>query len=134
MILDLEETFLVGEDTFFESVFPDSSHGVVFEDDLNSGYLYAVETKSDTIFLDAVYIYNVANVIDKEKPCKLQIKWTDNGQFASLLINNYCHAIFDFKNKNGYCRTAFPDSNGDWAERKKLTDDLITDLLKEHYD
>lgn len=133
MILDLEETFIVGEDTFFDSISPASSFGVVFEDDLTTGYFYAIDKQSDINILDALHIYNVANVVDKDKPSKIQIFWTDNGEIASLLINNYCHAIFDFYNKAGYCRNAFPESNREWAQvnNRKLTDELISILLEE---
>ena len=136
MILDLEDTFTVGEDTFFGSTSPTSSYGVVFEDDLSTGYFYAIDVSQGQKIMDAVHIYNVANVTDKAKPCIIKIAWTDDGHVASLLINNYCHAIFDFENKEGYCRTAFPDTNGDWAlnaDRKitnrKLTDKIITEKL-----
>lgn len=132
MILELEEEFIVGEDTFLDSVSPDSSHGVVFEDDLKTGYFYAIGRMPGQEVLDAVHIYDVDNVEDKATPCNIKIAWTDDWQFASLLINNYCHAIFDFKNKVGYSRNAFPPANGKWKNqnaRIELTDDLIDELL-----
>ncbi|AYL97402.1 DUF2251 domain-containing protein [Mucilaginibacter celer] len=134
MILDLEGTLTVGEDCAFKSMSPVSSFGVVFEDDTNTGYLYAIDNNPnlEMMILDAVHIYNVADVTDKQKPCSIKIAWTDDGQFASLLINNYCHAIFDFKNQLGYCRNAFPPPNGEWSdagERIPLTDQLINELL-----
>ncbi|MCO5945659.1 DUF2251 domain-containing protein [Mucilaginibacter flavidus] len=134
MILDLEETFTVGEDTFFSSISPTSPFAVVFEDDLTTGYFYALNNRKSQKILDAVHIYNVANVVDKHKPSLIQIIWTDDGQIASLMINHYCHAMFDFQNKSGYCRNAFPDSNGEWAQTdsRKLTDELIAKLLNEH--
>ena len=132
MILELEKTFTVGHDTFFESVSPTSLFGVTFEDDLTTGYFYAVDTKSDLQILDALHIYNVADVIDKDKPSKIQIAWSDNGKIASLLINSYCHAIFDFENKTGYCRNGFPESNGKWTkvQERTLTDDLINEIFR----
>jgi hypothetical protein len=133
MILDLEETFIVGEDTFFDSTSPSSSFGVTFEDDQTTGYFYAINRKPSLKILDALHIYNVINVVDKDKPCKIQIAWSESGHLASLLINNYCHAIFDFKNKAGYCRNAFPPSNGLWRDTNNsrlLTDDLISNLFE----
>lgn len=131
MLLALEETFIVGQDTFFDSVSPTTSFGVTFEDNLETGYFYAVDTKPDLQILDALHIYNVANVTDKDKPSKIQIGWTDNDEIASLLINNYCHAIFDFKEKAGYCRNGFPESNGKWTQiqTRTLTDELVNALL-----
>ncbi|MES2774868.1 MAG: DUF2251 domain-containing protein [Bacteroidota bacterium] len=84
------------------------------------------------LVLDALHVYNDADVIDKDKPSKIQIAWTDDGQIASLLINHYCHAIFDFQNNAGYCRNGFPETNGQWAQIKErtLTDELITEIFK----
>ena len=132
MILSLEETFTVGQDTFFESVSPTTSFGVTFEDDLTTGYFYAVQTEPDLNILNALHIYDVANIIDKAKPCKIQIAWTENGQIASLLINNYCHAIFDFEKRIGYSRNGFPESSKTWGKTKTqiLTDDLLNTIFE----
>jgi hypothetical protein len=128
MILDLEATFTVGEDTFFDSGPPTSAFGVTFEDDLTTGYFYAINRKPRLKVLDALHVYNVADVTDKHKPCIIQIWWTEDGEKASLLINNYCHAIFDFKTQAGYCRNAFPPPNGAWRHsnnHRELKDELI---------
>lgn len=127
MILDVEGIFTVGENTWFASDSINESYGVAFEDDLNTGYFYAVDIKYNSKVLDALHIYNVADGIDKSKPCKLQIAWSVDGQIASLLINNYCHAIFDFENKAGYCRNGFPENKGEWSQisERTLTDELI---------
>ena len=132
MTLELEETFTVGQDTFCDSVSPTASIGVIFEDDLITGYFYAVDTAKNTEVLDALHIYNVADVTDKDKPSNIKIYWSHSGQVASLLINNYCHAIFDFNNKAGYCRNGFPDNNSGWTKTKErvLTDDLIDEIFK----
>ena len=131
MILDLEEIYTVGQDSFFESVFRTNRFGVTFEDDLTTEYFYAVDLDRDLQVLDALHIYNVYDVIDKDKPSKIQIAWSDDGLVASLLINNYCHAIFDFEIKAGYCRNGFPDNKGDWAtiKNRTLTDELISEIF-----
>jgi hypothetical protein len=132
VILALEETFTVGQDTCFDSISPTSSFGVTFEEDLTTGYFYAVNTKPQLRILDALHVYNVADVIEKDKPFKIQFAWSDDGQVASLLINNFCHAIFDFKARVGYCRNGFQESNGDWCRTKErtLTNELIYNLFK----
>lgn len=132
MILDLEEEFTVGDEIFFQSISPASSFGVTFEDDSETGYFYAIETKTSLQILDALHIYNVDDVVDQEILSKIQIAWTENGEVASLLINNYCHAIFDFKNNLGYCRNGFPESNGKWSiqEDRTLTDNLIDEVFR----
>jgi hypothetical protein len=134
VILSLEDTFTVGQDNFFNSKSPTLSVEVTFEDELTTGYFYAVETEPKLKVLDALHIYNVADITDKDKPCKIQIAWSDDGQIASLLINNYCHAIFDFESRAGYCRNGFPECNGEWCKsnKRKLTDELIDNIFKDH--
>lgn len=132
MILGIEETFEVGKDTFFDSDSPTASYYVIFEDDLTTGYFYAVEKKSNLQILDALHIYNVVDVIDKDKPRDIRIIWSNNGAVVFLLINDYCHALFDFENQAGYCRTAFPKSQSNWTKVKvrNLTDERLSELIQ----
>ena len=132
MILAVEQTIYIGSDTYESSVSHANSYGVTFEDNLETGYFYAVETAPSLKVLDALFIYNVEDVTEKDTPRQLQIAWSDNGLVASLLINNYCHAIFDFENKAGYCRNGFPGTSSKWTKVKerKLTDQLIIEIFK----
>lgn len=132
MILGIEETFEIGKDTFFNSDSPITSYYVIFEDDLTTGYFYAVEKKSNLQILDALHIYNAIDVIDKDKLCEIRIIWSNNGLVVFLLINGYCHALFDFENQAGYCRTAFPKSQSNWTKVKErnLTDELLSELIQ----
>ncbi len=61
------------------------------------------------MILDAVHIYNVKNIVDRDKPSILCIVWSEDGNKCALLINDYPHAAFDFVAKRGYCRTNFPN-------------------------
>jgi hypothetical protein len=131
LILGLEETIIIGQDVYESSVSHSCSYGVAFEDNLETGYFYAVETKPSLQVLDSLHVYNVDDVNHKHIPRKLQIAWSDDGLVASLLINNHCHAIFDFDNKAGYCRNGFPEPKSEWTEVKErtLTDDLIDQIF-----
>jgi hypothetical protein len=131
LILDLENIYTVGDNSFFDSVSPNGLYGVVFDDNTETGYFYALDIVDEQNILDALHIYNVHDVIDKHKPSKIQIAWTEDGQIASLLINSYCHAIFDFKERAGYCRNAFPDSKTNWAliKNRLLNEELIQRLF-----
>ena len=62
-----------------------------------------------------------------KKPSKIQVVWSDNGEAVSLLLNNYHHSIFDFKEKAGYCRNGFPKSNCGWTQiqNRTLKDDIV---------
>jgi hypothetical protein len=105
-----EQTFKVGDDVFAANDSPNGQHGAFFEDDGETGYFYAVDlTKSDMMILDAVHIYNVANVVDRDRPSTLSIVWSEDGMNCALLINGYPHAAFNFAKLRGYCRTNFPN-------------------------
>jgi len=129
LLIYAEQTFTVGQDTFIDST-AENNNAVVFEDNEETGYFYAVDRSKDLDILDALHIYNVTDVIDRQKPSTLKILWTEDLTKAFLSINNYYHAVFDFKNKAGYCRTAFPNSNDSWTVIKDrfLTDKLIEQI------
>ncbi len=113
-----EEEFLVGTETVVMGDAPEGHLTAVFEDDGDSGYFYALDNSVEgNAIQDAVHIYNVANVADREKPSKITIGWSLDHQKVVLLINDYPHAIFDFVEKQGYCRTGFPPPNteGVWS-------------------
>jgi len=123
-----EEEINVGQEIVVDSLFEDYEFGVVFEDDGTTGYFYAVHNEKG--ILDALHIYDVENVSDKHIPSIVKILWNEDLSKSFLSINNYYHAIFDFKNKAGYCRNGFPESHGNWIKVKNriLTDDLLVKL------
>jgi hypothetical protein len=119
-----KQQITVGTEDFVEGAAPDGSFAVVFEDDGDAGYFYALDkSHSSQPIQDAMHIYNVANVADKNRPSIVELGWSFDAHKAILLIDNYAHAIFDFSAKRGYCRTGFPpasESNGwqghDWDD------------------
>lgn len=132
LIIYTDQTFSVGQDTFIDSV-ADNGNVVVFEDNEETGYFYALDRTDGIRILDALHIYDVANVIDKNKPSNVKILWTKDEMKAVLSINNYYHAIFDFKDRAGYCRNGFPHSQGNWTliNDRLLTEELIEKFAKE---
>jgi|688.fasta_scaffold1524379_1 hypothetical protein len=131
LIIYEEQTFIVGEDTFIDST-AENNNAVVFEDNCETGYFYAVDRNNELAVLDALHIYDVANVVDKTKPSSIKILWTEDLTKAFLSINNYYHAVFDFQQKAGYCRNGFPETNNTWTiiKERKLTDGLIDELSR----
>lgn len=114
--LGAEQTFLVGSDTYVSSKSPENDYGVFFEDDGDTGYFYGMDLSRETDqILDALHIYNVVSVVDKDKPSTARIEWSDDGSKAALFINGYAHAVFDFAGKRGYCRTNFPSPDTKWT-------------------
>ncbi|GAA4437311.1 DUF2251 domain-containing protein [Ravibacter arvi] len=125
-----EINFSVGEDTFVRSGI-DASKTVVFDDNEETGYFYAISRENGMEVLDALHIYDVASVVDKHVPSVLKILWTEDESTVFLSINDYYHAVFDFRNQAGYCRNAFPGPRSPWTEVKEreLTDQLIERLI-----
>src|SRR5215831_10401832 len=107
-VFALEEQLVIGRPAVFESRSSNNPFAVFFEDDGETGYFYALDTQKQMPILDAVQIYNVANVVDKNRASKLQILWSHGGSSSALIINDYVHAVFDFSGNRGYCRTGFP--------------------------
>ena len=128
-----EQIFTVGQNTFLESVM-ENENAVVFEDNEETGYFYAVNFNKNFDILDALHIYNVNEVVDKQIQSSIKILWTIDLSKAILSINNYYYAIFDFKNKAGYCRNGFPNSRSEWTliKERELTDEFIITLFQNH--
>lgn len=125
-----EETFHVGQETFIDST-AENNNCVAFEDDGTTGYFYALDRDNNLEILDALHVYNVGDVINKDKPSVLRIIWTSDFHKCFLSINGYYHAVFDFENKAGYCRNAFPNGNDSWTltKERRLTDELVNSFI-----
>ena len=100
----------------------------MFEDDGQTGYFYAYErTAPAGTILDAVQIYSVKNVTDRELPSVAEIVWSADGLKAALLINSHPHAVIDFDDRRAYSRTNFPPTTGPWSDHERVpwSDDLM---------
>jgi len=126
-----EEALTVGTETVVDSGSPQGRYVVVFEDDGETGYFYALDAVGEeNPILDALHIYNVSSVADREILSTLQIVWSVDGLKAALVINRYPHAAFDFEARRGYCRTGFPPPNTDWTQHGHEWDDAVLELFK----
>ncbi len=104
---NMAETVSIGIPIIFPCDSP--RHSAFFEDDGESGYFYALDlSRTGDMILDAIDIYNVENVVDRDRPSQVEIVWSKDGSRCALLINNYPHAAFDFAARRRYCRTEFP--------------------------
>ena len=129
-VLGLEETLMVGKPILLESNSPSNAFGVFFEDEGDTGYLYALDTQLGAPILDALHIYNVANVTRRDVPSTIQIAWSYDGLKVALLINDYTHAVIDFESKRGYCRTGFPPSDKNWTSFEHDWNDEALELFR----
>jgi hypothetical protein len=122
-----QKTFVPGEDTFVESLSLENNYGVVFEDNKETGYFYAIEIDPETRqrrILDALHIYEVeVNGINQST---LLIIWSKDWLKSALVIDDECHAVFDFKSQGGFNVNEFPPPNDFWTKQeRKLTNELI---------
>jgi hypothetical protein len=103
---------------------------VVFEDDGETGYFYAVEKDPEghgLRILDALHIYETD---ETKEPSELGILWSKDWKKCALIIDGYCHAVFDFEAQGGYNINEFPPPNSIWTKvGRKLTDELIRSLF-----
>ena len=123
-----EQHFTAGEDTFVESVSSENNYAVVFEDDTETGYFYAMELDEQgrQKILDAVHVYEAEDIEADKRPGVIKIIWSTDWLRCGLLINNYCHAVFDFANHGGYCRNQFPPPNETWTKGdRQLTNAMV---------
>ena len=128
-----EQAIEPGTETFIESPSEENNYAVVFEDDSDTGYFYAVEVNAQTgeqKILDALHIYQVEET-EKPPPCVLKIIWSTDWLKCALVIDNKCHAVFDFENHAGYNRSEFPPPNELWTKgSRELQEDKILELFK----
>jgi hypothetical protein len=130
-----EQKWSPGEDLFLESFSPENRYGVVFEDDGESAYFYAVEKDEQgegLRVLDALHIHEEDDPEDEDdaeeddEPADLKIIWSRDWQKCALVLDGFVHALFDFENQGGYNINEFPPPNDFWTQGdRKLTPELI---------
>jgi hypothetical protein len=85
---------------------------VVFEDEGVAGYFYACDRSQETqdhAILDAMLIYNVSSLRDRETQRLAAVEWSRNGLQAVLYLDGTAQTLFDFGAQRGFCRTDFPN-------------------------
>ena len=126
-----EQDWVAGEDLFIESFSPENSYGVVFEDDGEAAYFYAVEKHADELrVLDALHIHETDEESEPLPPAQLKLIWSRDWLKCALVIDDHVHALFDFEAQGGYNINEFPPPNDFWTQSdRRLTDELIQKLF-----
>ncbi len=136
-----ERQWTPGEDLFVESFSSENLYGVVFEDDGQTAYFYAVEKDKEGAglrVLDALHIRETGvepaedgpSSDPTQKPSKLQIVWSRDWMKSALVIDGFCHALFDFIAHGGHNINEFPPPNEFWTQGdRKLTMELMQRLF-----
>ena len=122
-----------GQDSFIESLSPENRFGVVFEDDGETAYFYAIEKDEEgdgLRILDALHIRNTEEADSNDAPADLKIVWSRDWKKCALLLDGYVHALFDFEAHGGYNVNEFPPPNDVWTRGdRKLDDGMIGRLF-----
>ena len=122
----MHRSFNAGTPTVLESPGPRTPNMVVFEDDGETGYFYALDLSrpDSSQIVDAIGIYNV-NSQGSAKSLSVRIQWAAAGGKAALFVNDRAEAVFDFDGKRGYARSGspmpgvspWPQSDHSWDDR-----------------
>ncbi len=110
---------------------------VVFEDEGVAGYFYACDRSQEVhehSILDAMLIYNVAALAKSDaenqrpEPQRIaSVEWSRDGMQALLYIDGTPQALFNFTDREGYCRSNFPNflatGNDSWRKDSHAWDE-----------
>ena len=119
----------VGKPTVVEAFADRSPFAAVFEDDGESAYFYGLDTRlGGQQVLDAVHVYNVGALADRQAIDDVDIVWSPDQQRVALLLNGRPHAAFDFVARRAYCRSNFPPSSS-WSAAGHAWEDGAVDFL-----
>ena len=121
------EEIKIGNGCFIQSEAAEHAFVVVFEDDKETGYFYAAEKDAtgSLSILDMLFVYDAQQADAKEKMAKLSILWSTDWQRCGLILDNTCHAVFDFQNKAGHNITGFPPPVLWKPTERKLTAEMV---------
>ena len=117
----------IGSKAVLQSDAPSGVHTVVFEDDGDTGYFYALAPGEEALeLLDALHVYNAEQEL-RGTDCSLELLWSADGLRAGLRLNGSLWAVFDFERHVGWCRSNFPPPAGRWqgGEREPWNDALL---------
>ena len=126
VVVTAKQVLSVGTPVVVESESPAAPLAVVFEDDGETGYFYALDPSvTAQPIVDALHIYNVVSVSDRDRPSTVEIGWSPDSLKVVLFINGFPHAIFDFSASRGYCRTGYPPptEDGPWSSHSHAWSD-----------
>jgi hypothetical protein len=104
-------TFTPGR-AFLSSNSPAVPWTVVFEDEGPAGYFYACDRsqeKHEHAILDSMLIYNGAALEDRSRERLAAVQWSRDGQQAVLYLDGTAQAFADFRLRQSFCRSNFPN-------------------------
>ena len=118
-----------GDEITLSSAAADGRAAVVFEDDGETGTFYVRES-ADGPVLDALHVYNVEDVVDRDRLSEYKVGWSASGRQAVLLINGSAHAVYDFDRAKGWCRSGFRPGDATWSLEGHEWDDACLEHFR----
>ena len=97
---------------FLSSDSPSPPWTAVFEDEGPAGYFYACDRSRESqeeAILDAMLIYNVSSLEDRENERLASVQWSRDGLCAVLYLDGTAQALLDFATRTSFCRSNFPN-------------------------
>ena len=114
----------------YMKAFEGSGFGVVFEDDGETGYLYATNEHLDEI-LDALHLYNAGDPGQVRPGDEIFIVWNPALQKAGIFYHHRFQAVIDFKGRRACCRTGFPSRvHKGWCRSSHKWDETLVQGLE----
>jgi hypothetical protein len=126
----MRSTFQVGVPTVITAIAPEGPFSVVFEDAGGTGYAYGIRRRwwRSSAVLDALHLYNVETVKDREQAQMLEVLWSPDGMRAAIMLNGHPHAAFAFAERRAACMTAFPPASA-WCRSSHEWDPTLIEFL-----
>jgi len=94
--------------------FAGSGFAVVFEDDGETGYLYATNEDANEIF-DALHLYNHGRPGQLEAGDELVVVWNGALKRGGVHYHGAFQAVVDFAKQRAMCRNGFPPADARWC-------------------
>jgi hypothetical protein len=112
----------------YQIALPELHHGLVFEDNGKTGYLYVTDETFAKIH-DTVHIYDHGDPNQLKKGQRAFIVWSAELKKAGLYFNDMFHAGVDFAGRETRSRSGFPpNSTAPWSSDHRWRESIIEGL------
>jgi hypothetical protein len=141
IVRDMQSLSFIPGRALLSSDSPQGLWNVVFEDEGLAGYFYACDrsqpSREENIpnrILDAMLIYNVSALKNPEEERLVAVEWSRDGLQAVLYLDGTAQALFDFKAREGYCRTNFPNFLSEQGDTWRKSSHAWSDAVFEKFE
>jgi len=121
----VSRTIHPGEETVIDVT--SGMYSVVFKDNGETGYVYALDNGRPQPVLDALHIYNVEQFekAPSKRRADIEIWASEDGLAALVKLNGRDEAYFDFADRRSVCRSCFPRAVGGYTQSHDWDDSAL---------